>query len=203
MRAMDGIDWAASAMSAARSRLDIATENRANASSDGFRKMTARGLLTSIGVRIERTPSDGQGALRRTDRPFDLALIGPGAFRVRDAAGRIIQTRQGSFTRGRDGILRDDAQRELLGTHGPLRIPQGARIATDGRVSANGVTTARLELDSRTTVRSGFVETSNVDAIAEMIGVLTAQRSFEAAEKTVAAIDQTRQKSACEVARLK
>lgn len=50
---------------------------------------------------------------------------------------------------------------------------------------------------------SGHVETSNVDAIGEMLDVLSPQRSFEGAEKAVSAIDQARQKAANEVARLK
>jgi flagellar basal body rod protein FlgC len=41
-----------------------------------------------------------------------------------------------------------------------------------------------------------------VDAVAEMIDVLSAERSFESAEKAVAAIDATRQKSA-DAARVK
>ena len=49
---MDGIAWAASAMVAARTRLEIATENLANVSSDGFRRIAARGFLTALGVAI-------------------------------------------------------------------------------------------------------------------------------------------------------
>ena len=53
------------------------------------------------------------------------------------------------------------------------------------------------------TVRSGFIETANVNAIDEMVNVLTSQRSFESAEKVVSAIDGVRQKNANEVARIK
>ena len=35
---MDGMDWTASAMRAARAQLDIATHNLANASTDGYLK---------------------------------------------------------------------------------------------------------------------------------------------------------------------
>jgi flagellar basal body rod protein FlgG len=86
---MDGIAWAASAMVAARTRLEIATENLANVSTADFRPLAAHGTIT-------RERGDATG----------------------------------------------------------------------------------------------------VDAIAEMIGVLTAERSFESAQKTVAAIDGTRRKAA-------
>jgi flagellar basal body rod protein FlgG len=102
---MDGIAWAASAMIAARSRLEIATENLANVSSDGFGRVVARGLLTPSGVAIARERSAGPS----------------------------------------------------------LR--------------------------------------NKVDAVAEMIDVLAAERSFESAQKTVSAIDTSRQKAA-ETARI-
>ena len=104
---MDGIAWAASAMVAARTRLEIAADNLANVSTDRFRRIIARGALTPSGVSIARSRAAAQ------------------------ASG----------------------------------MPNG------------------------------------VDAIAEMIDVLAAERSFESAQKAVAAIDQSRQKAA-EAARI-
>jgi flagellar basal body rod protein FlgG len=172
---MDGIGWAGSAMAAAKSRLDIATENLANSSSDGFERARARGLMTPRGVRIEAVKDSEQGALRRTGRPDDFAIVGGGYFIVRDAHGHLDRTRSGAFVRDRFGHLRDDAGRRFVDTH----LAPGA------------------------SVRRGFLESSNVNAIGEMIDVMTAQRSFESAQKTLSAIDQTRDKSANEVARLK
>lgn len=106
---MDGTAWAASAMVAARSRLEIATQNLANVSTDGYRPVTARGFLSVLGVTILREPAPKTAAV-------------PGH--------------------------------------------------------------------------------NNVDAISEMVDVLAAERSFESAEKAVAAIDATRQKSA-DAARVK
>ncbi|MFZ0032454.1 MAG: flagellar basal body protein [Candidatus Cybelea sp.] len=114
---MDGIALAASAMVAARTRLEIATENLANVSTDGFRPVTARGFLTALGVRIarERSPESG--------------------------------------------------------------LPHAGKLA------------------------SGLHPSNGVDAIAEMIDVLAAERSFESAQKAVVAIDLSRQKAA-EAARI-
>jgi len=171
---MDGIEWAASAMVAARERLEIAADNLANVSTDGFRGSLARGTLTARGVVIERSRITAQGALRHTGRTSDLAIAGDGTFRVRDARGRVFETRDGAFTRGADGRLRDDAGDVLVGT----RLVPGS------------------------SVRPGFLEAANVDAVGQMVAMLSAQRAFESAEKAVAAIDQTRQKAASDVAKV-
>jgi flagellar basal-body rod protein FlgG len=200
---MDGIDWAGTAMAAARTRLDIATANLANVSTNGFSKIVARGALTAHGVTVERERSIEHGTIRRTGRPYDLAIVGGGVFRVRDAAGAVTATRNGAFVRERDGTLRDDAGRALLGLHGKVRIPDGATLDERGRVMLAGRQIDRVPIDFGATIRSGYLETANVDAIGEMVDILTAQRSFESAEKVVAAIDSTRQKASNDVARVK
>ncbi len=200
---MDGIGWALSAMSAARTRLDVAAENLANGSTDGFRKSTLRGFLTAAGVQLRRGPDSSQGALRRTGRQFDLAIVGSGAFAVRTAGGHITATRNGGFVRDRFERLVDDAGRVLIGTRGPVCVPDGATIDADGAVIRNGAVLNHIALPAGSSVRSGFLESSNVDAIGEMIGVLTAQRSFETAQKVLSAIDQTRERASSQVADIK
>jgi len=200
---MDGIAWVASAMKAARDRLDIANQNLANGSTDGFRRAAARGLMTASGVRVEGVTQDGQGALRRTGRSYDLAIVGPGAFRVRDAGGHIALTRNGAFTRDRFGHLTDDAGRVLVGVRDPIRVPANATIDADGSVRSNGRCVERIPLPARASVRSGMLETSNVNAVGEMVDMLCAQRSFETAQKVFIAIDATSDKASNELARLK
>lgn len=200
---MDGIGWAAGAMNAARTRLDVAAENLANGSTDGFRRSSVRGFLTASGVAMQQSRSSAQGPLRRTGRLFDLAIAGSGTFRVRDAHGRVSPTRNGAFTRDRFDRLVDDAGRVLLGTRGPLCVPDGASIDPSGTVSRNGVVLNRIALPNGSTLRSGFLEGSNVDAIGEMVDVLAAQRSFETAEKVLSEIDQTRERASTQVAQLK
>lgn len=200
---MDGIGWAASAMNAARTRLDVAAENLANGSTDGFRKSDVRGFLSLRGVAMRRVRSNEQGPLRRTGRPYDLAIAGSGAFRVRDGTGHVTATRDGAFTRDRFNRLVDDAGRVLLGTRGPICVPDGASIGSDGTISRNGIALNRIALPRVSTVRSGFLEGSNVDAIGEMIDLLTAQRSFEEAQKVLSAIDQTRERATTQVAQMK
>lgn len=190
-------------MLAARTRLDIATDNLANVSTDGFVRTLARGRLTATGVAVDRVPSPQHGAYRKTGRPFDLAIVGEGAFRVRADDGTVSATRDGAFERDRFGTLRDARGRALLGLHGPVRVPGGATIDERGRVMLGGRAVDRILTGHGCTVRSGFIETANVNAIDEMIAVLASQRSFESAQKVASAIDSVRQKSSNDVARIK
>jgi len=178
-------------MTAARTRLDISASNLANVSTDGFRKALARGALTASGARILRVDSQEHGSLRRTGRPHDLAIVGDGVFRVRDSGGLVTVTRNGAFTRATDGTLQNDGGEIVLGVHGPLHVSE------DGSVEE------LVRKETGLNVRSGFLESANVNAIDEMVNVVAAQRSFESAEKVVSAIDQVRQKASNDVARLK
>lgn len=200
---MDGIDWAASAMTAARSRLEISASNLANVSTDGFRRAVAHGALTASGAHIDVRNSLEHGALRPTGRPYDLAIVGDGAFRLQDASGAVSTSRNGAFTRAADGTLRNDAGAAVLGLHGAVRIPDGAAIDPAGRVMLADRQIDRILIGAGATVRSGFLEAANVNAVDEMITLVAAQRSFESAEKVVGAIDQARQKASNDVARLK
>jgi flagellar basal-body rod protein FlgF len=201
---MDGIAWAASAMVAARTRLEIATENLANVSSDAFRRILARGSLTPSGVRVRGYAAPGRGALRRTGRTLDLAIVGDGAFTVRDPAGRTTDTRAGSFARRRDGALCDPLGRVLLAGGRVLTVPEDARFDERGNVFAgsSGALLARIPLPPGSSVYSGFLESASVNAISEMIDVLRAERSFETAQKVVSAIDRVREKASSDVARV-
>jgi flagellar basal-body rod protein FlgF len=190
-------------MVAARSRLEIATENLANVSSDGFHAELARGRLTTHGVEIARVATPDHGAFRHTGRPYDFAIVGDGAFRLQAADGSVRATRDGAFERDSNGCLRDASGRAVLGLHGPLVVPLGATIDERGRVLLGGKQIDRILTGGGAMLRSGFIETANVNAIDEMVNVLTSQRSFESAEKVVSAIDGVRQKNADEVARIK
>ncbi len=183
--------WASSAMTAARARLEIATQNLANVSSDGFRRIEARGFLTSLGVAIAQRESTQGGALRHTGRDLDFAILGSGAFRMRDSGGRTATTRNGAFVRGLDGTLRDAAGRAVLGPHGPLVVAEKSAFKASD-----------FGLPPTSVVRNGFLEAPSVNAVTEMIDVVAAQRSFESAEKTVEAIDGARRKAA-DAARVK
>jgi flagellar basal body rod protein FlgG len=192
------MQWMASAMQAARAQLETATHNLANVSSDGFRRAAAHLELTEHGLVAGETRTFAQGAIRHTGRALDLALLGPGEFRVGAAA-----TRNGAFVTDRDGWLTDDRGRRVAGTRGPIAITARTTIAADGDVRANGRSVNRIPLPPGTHVQTGALETSNVDAIGETLAILNAQRAYETAQKVLVAIDDTRQKAVNDVGRLK
>lgn len=191
------MQWMASAMRAARAQLDVAAHNLANSSTDGFRRTAAATRIGPAGLAVSQRTVREQGAVRSTGRPFDLALLGDGAFRV---GGRT--TREGAFTRDRDGFLTDDRGRRLRGARGDVRVSEDATVASDGSIHDRGRIVDRLPLPAGTRVLAGALETSTVNAIGETLAILTAQRAFESAEKTLGAIDAARQKAANDVVRI-
>ena len=195
---MDGMQWMASAMRASRSSLEAATHNLANVSSDGFRRFAAHVALANDGLHATTTPTNEQGAIRRTGRALDVALLGPGAFHVGTTS-----TRDGAFVRDRDGYLVDARGAKLHGRCGPIRVSDDAEFEANGTIRDGGRIVDRLALPAGTTVQRGALETSNVDAIGETLAILQAQRSFETAQKVLSAIDETRNKADNDVARVK
>ena len=187
----------ASAMRAARSQLEIAAHNLANVSTDGFRRTRATTRLGSTGLETFQSTVREQGAVHATGRRFDLALLGDGAFHVGNRA-----TRDGAFTRDRDGYLTDDHGRRLRGARGDVRVSEDATVAGDGSIRDGGRVVDRIPLPAGTRIMAGALESSAVNAIGETLAILTAQRAFETAEKTLSAIDAARQKAANDVARV-
>jgi flagellar basal body rod protein FlgG len=195
---MDGMQWMASAMHAARAQLETATHNLANVSSDGYRRFAAHLTLTDRGIVASTQRTFTQGAVRHTGRSLDFAILGPGNFR----AGTI-PTRNGAFILDRAGYLSDDRGRHIAGTHGPIRLSAETVIGADGTVRERTRIINRIPLPAGSTLQGGALETSNVNAIDESLAVLIAQRSFETAQKTLLAIDATRDKATNDVGRLK
>ena len=196
---MDGMHWMTSAMRAARAQLETATQNLANVSSDGYRRFDSHVRLAAEGIVASATPSAEQGALRHTGRALDVALLGPGSFRF---DGR--ETRAGAFVRDRFGYLSDDRGARLRDAHGrAIRVSADATIESSGIIRDGARIAGRIPLPAGTSLQPGFLEAANVNAVGETLAILTAQRAFETAEKTFAAIDEVRQKNASDVARLK
>ncbi len=173
-------------MRTARARLEIAAQNLANASTDGFRKSVARVSLSASGLITRKTRSPEQGALRHTGRPLDLAIVGEGAFVL---GGN--PTRNGAFVRDTHGFLANEQGTRVQGVHGFVRV------------APDGTLLDRIPLPYRSQIVSGALEGPNVNAVGEMVDVLDAQRAFETAQKALGAIDETRAKAVNELARVR
>lgn len=71
-----------------------------------------------------------QGGLVATGNPLDMAIQGPGFFKVAGAGGTAY-TRNGAFHRSAEGMLVNDQDLPVLGNGGPIQLPEG-RVSVDG-----------------------------------------------------------------------
>ncbi len=160
-----------SGLNAAQRNLEVISNNIANANTVGakgarveFSDVYANAALhqlshaTGMGVRAaDVTQNFGQGSLRTTDNPLDVAINGRGFFVVASPGGvDPAYTRNGSFQMNSDGFLVNNQGMRLQGyTVNAAGRPSGTtsdiRLPTQGvapRVSATGQMT--LNLDGRT-----------------------------------------------------
>lgn len=207
METPDALASAASGMRVQAFRLDTIADNLANASTIGYR--AKRSVAEEFGDRLQlaAVATDAPGALRRTDVPTDLALVGPGYFAIATRNG-VEHTRDGRMAVDADGFLCDIRGNHVLGSLGPARFPKGARIEPDGRIICNGRSVDRLRIvypsgggleRARASVRTGYLEESGVDAIAEMTALVAAERAYEANQKAAQRADESLRRATTDV----
>jgi len=201
----DGIGWATEVMAATYDKLTVANTNLSNTSSQDFRRIVDRVRMTPNGLTETHVLADEPPSQRLTGRPLDVAIDGPGSFQVVDLLGdgTISQTRVGAFSRDRDGYLADAYGHRLVTNHGPIHVGPNVAFRGDGAIVDEGNVVGHIPIPPGSTIRSGFLESSNVDTAKVMLDLIDAQRNYETASKIYASIDSTRQKLANEVARLK
>ncbi|MBM3268365.1 MAG: flagellar hook-basal body protein [Candidatus Sericytochromatia bacterium] len=183
---------------------------------------TGTGVHMDEIARIER-----MGPLRRTGNTFDVALATPGHyFVVQRQDGTRLFTRDGQFYRNDRGQIVTGAGEAVLGADlGPLSLRDDARdikIQPDGTILANETELGRLLVVAPTRdqlraypaarlplqqaeaveVRQGYLESSNVEIVTEMVSLIEANRSFGFEQKIVSAHDQMLQKAANDLGRL-
>lgn len=201
--------------------MQVIAHNIANASTTGFRR---EGLIFSEYVRglegVEPSLSMAaanarqtwltQGGLSMTGGALDLAIEGPGFFRIATDQGERL-TRAGHFALNAEGeVVNPDGFRLLDDGGAPIQVPPGAAlaIARDGTLSADGQPVAQIGLvvpedpsqlrhvagvlheatgplapAEGATLHQGFLEDSNVSPIAEMARMIAVQRAYEAGQK--------------------
>lgn len=173
----------------------------------------------------EKSADLKNGAIRQTGRTLDLSVDAGvfvelrsdkgtlsysrgGSFQL-DAAGRVVsadgdvlQLMEGDLKlRGSESDLRIDAQGEVFSGGerlGRLRLvrfdaPQKLRTVGGGR---HEIGTARITEDGvRAAVRTGSLESSNVQSTQEMVRLLETSRHFEAMQKVVQGYDEVMEKA--------
>jgi flagellar basal-body rod protein FlgF len=126
---------------------DAVSHNLANASTVGFKSelsafqsvpVLGEGAATRINAVAEGVGQDeAQGAIQHTGRSLDVAVNGTGWIAVQAADGREAYTRAGNLQLGPDGSLTDSRGNPVMGTGGPITIPDSSQISIgkDGTIS--------------------------------------------------------------------
>jgi flagellar basal-body rod protein FlgG len=155
---------AASGMAAQQARIDAISNDLANSSTTGYKRLrvTFRDLLyTQAGPGAARGVQAGAGAaatqigrasdegvLQSTGRPLDVALEGEGYLQVRDAKGRQVLTRDGGLQRRADGALTTSTGAQTGITVPPTVADADIHILPDGTVRTNQAVYGKLRLVS-------------------------------------------------------
>ena len=172
-----------------------------------------------------------QGPIEMTGRVFDFAVEGRGFYQIETESGELQYTRNGSFTLDDEGYLFLPRAGRVMGEDGPIwlgtdkfTVDRLGEIflydtgAYAGRIMlfdfedyadvtnyAEGMYTSEADPipdpeGSRLIWRA--LEGSNVDAVEEMIGMITAQRSLQSAAQILQMYDQLLSKSVNDIGRV-
>lgn len=160
-----GLYSAATAMDAANRRQEVVSENLANLQMPGYRRrmmpqssfdtvmQPMQGIYSSnlLGTIPNDTQFDfTQGHIEETKLKLDVALNGEGFFTVQGPDGPLY-TRSGAFHLDPEGTLVNVDGMPILGTGGPIQIPDGTtasqiEIAKDGNIYAGDQQVGQLAL---------------------------------------------------------
>jgi len=167
---------------------------------------------------IDPTP----GALRSTGESTHVALGGDGFFVIASTVGDAL-TRRGDFRLDANRTLVTQSGDAVQGSGGSIHVPVGAlNINADGELRVAGELIDRLRIvdvsrpeslqplengllsapdattleDARDPrVEQGFLESSNVAAVAEMMQLMEVMRHFEAAQRLARGADDMMEKA--------
>ncbi len=225
---MDTGAYVACAGLVARSQqLDLAAQDLANINTSGYRAQQAAfqavlgratggptgwsAALSNFGTLGPSRLTQNAGNLEKTGNPLDLGLEGDGYFVVQTPAGARY-TRRGDFRVSAAGMLETSDGNAVLGSLGPIHIPNGTvSISGDGTLSVDGAIAGKLKLvhfppstalsaesgalysapansevpAADALVRQGMLESSNVNAIAASVQLVTLQRTAEMLQRAL------------------
>lgn len=164
-----------------------------------------------------------QGPAINTHNPLDFMLEGDGYFKIQTPDG-VRYTRNGQFTLATDGALVTKAGHPVLGEKGNIFLRSGDfEINHLGEIYQDGQMLDRLVIEriedksaferaghnyyyyggdpqgtkriKHPSIRQGFLEGSNVNAIQNLTAMILTHRSYEAYQKALKNYDQMMDKS--------
>ena len=242
-----GLYTAYSGLTVQQKRLDVVSNNLANATTTGYKKegLTTQSFKDLYGIKVkdetvgyinqnigtlnlgakvgESFRSWDQGSFQNTGNTFDFALSGSGLFSISftNKAGETstLYTRDGSFQMNREGYLVTKDGDFVLGENGPIQLPTDLSelsVQPTGEIYADGQYIDRFALvnfedynyveaygenlyravdgatftDASATVNQGYLESSNINVVSEMVDMITIAREFESNQKVMTTIDE-------------
>ncbi len=178
---IDALYISASGLRSGQKQIDVISNNVANMNTPGFKRgrvnfveVATAGVVAATGSPVESTGNGtrihststmfGEGELRATQNPLDLAILGSGFFEFEAEDGTLVYSRDGQF--------RLDAEGHMVNVQG-LRLSRPVQIpadATQVRVAPNGEVTALLAGQTERTLL-GAIELTAFAASDAMVAI--------------------------------
>jgi flagellar basal-body rod protein FlgF len=236
-----GLYSAVSAMMAGVERQKLLAHNAANVNTPGFKELVTSmndfmntqvqfppggnatqnaNYVGDLGLGVELGPeitNYDEAALKNTGNTFDLAISGPGYFRIHTPNGDRL-TRDGRFLKdAQGGLTTIDGSQVLDSNNKPIKLADGTfAVDSEGTMLVNGQAAGKMGISVfqnpnqdlqraedntfiavgqpttqvKASVQQGFLEMSNVNASELMTQMVTVSRAYEAAQKMVTAQDE-------------
>ena len=246
---LKGLYTAYTGMVNEQNRMDVLTNNLANADTIGFKKEGATSqsfdsvLVDKIkddsevatlprrigrgnpGVKIGEGYTDfSEGSFQVTDNTYDLALGGDGFFTIeytnKNGETSTMYTRDGNFTVDNEGYLLAEEGDYVMGKNGRIKLDpnQPVTVEKDGGIYQNDKLVDSLKLTDfedynylehfgenyfmpvegatpkdaeNIDVYQGYLETSNVSIVSEMVEMISVTRQYEANQKLIQTYDSS------------
>jgi len=164
-----------------------------------------------------------KGDFLKTGKPLDIAIDGKGFIALEENR----YTRRGDLTVDENGYLVNFKGYKVLGKKGEINVGKNSvpDISPDGRVLVNGnvvdeikvvdfdnfddlfkvdsctFSTLKTGKEVKTNILQGYLESSNVSPVYEMITMIQAMRDFESYQKAVHIFDESINKIVNDIAR--
>jgi len=203
-----------SALEARMKIVDIITNNLANANTVGFKRDFGTILQNETGYDVGTQIDTASGDFITTGNELDVAIDGAGFFAIQTPGG-IRYSRSGAFALNAAGeLVTKDGMKVLSTSNTPIVVGEGKIAIQDGgdvTVDGNEVATLKIvtfadvrklqkegfhrliwngdasevQNVAEPRVKGGYLERSNVNAIDEMVHLMSAYREFEAVQRTL------------------
>lgn len=159
------------------------------------------------------------GVFDKTGNPLNLAIDGDGFFVLQGEDGSTALTRSGAFVVDADGYLAQPGGFRLLTGGGTVQVGNGQlSVSATGQIEVDGLAAGTLTPQSveditklerignamfavpqgeelipsiNATVRQGFLESSNVDVVHQMVDMIVSYRNYEANAQSLSTQDKS------------